>query len=84
KNKDVNIIFEDDIVEGIVENQERILSIKELELTYINKLLNKYVRETVILEEDVNAAPIVRLVNNILENAVRMEASDIHIEQSEN
>ncbi|MGG5403310.1 sigma-54-dependent Fis family transcriptional regulator [Clostridioides difficile] len=46
KNKDVNIIFEDDIVGGIVENQERILSIKELELTYINKLLNKYGRDT--------------------------------------
>ncbi|MCW0725662.1 sigma 54-interacting transcriptional regulator [Clostridioides difficile] len=46
KNKDINIIFEDDIVGGIVENQERILSIKELELTYINKLLNKYGRDT--------------------------------------
>ncbi|MCC0662868.1 GspE/PulE family protein [Clostridioides sp. ZZV15-6597] len=57
----------------------------------INKAMTEYnknktggIRETVILEEDVNAAPIVRLVNNILENAVRMEASDIHIEQSEN
>ncbi|HBF2956797.1 TPA: sigma 54-interacting transcriptional regulator [Clostridioides difficile] len=46
KNKDINIIFEDEIVGGIVENQERILSIKELELTYINKLLNKYGRDT--------------------------------------
>lgn len=38
--------FEDDIVSGIVENQEKILSIKELELTYIHKLLNKYGRDT--------------------------------------
>ncbi|NMS89607.1 sigma 54-interacting transcriptional regulator [Clostridioides difficile] len=44
--KSTGITFEDDIVEGIVENQERILSIKELELTYISKLLNKYGRDT--------------------------------------
>lgn len=44
--KSTSITFEDDIVEGIVENQERILSIKELELTYISKLLNKYGRDT--------------------------------------
>lgn len=44
--KSASITFEDDIVEGIVENQERILSIKELELTYISKLLNKYGRDT--------------------------------------
>ncbi|EQF23133.1 AAA domain family protein [Clostridioides difficile CD160] len=44
--KSTNGTFEDDIVEGIVENQERILSIKELELTYISKLLNKYGRDT--------------------------------------
>ncbi|MCC0630519.1 MULTISPECIES: sigma 54-interacting transcriptional regulator [unclassified Clostridioides] len=44
--KSTNVTFEDDIVEGIVENQEKILSIKELEFTYINKLLNKYGRDT--------------------------------------
>ncbi len=44
--KSTGITFENDIVEGIVENQERILSIKELELTYISKLLNKYGRDT--------------------------------------
>lgn len=44
--KSAGITFENDIVEGIVENQERILSIKELELTYISKLLNKYGRDT--------------------------------------
>ena len=32
------------------------------------------------LEEDVNAAPIVRLVHSVLESAVRTKASDIHIE----
>lgn len=31
-------------------------------------------------DEDVNSAPVVRLVHNILESAVRKKASDIHIE----
>lgn len=68
---------------------------KAINQTYINsdldKAMNEYSRskndtpkETIIMDEDVNSAPIVRLVNNILENAVRMKASDVHIEQSEN
>ncbi len=34
-------------------------------------------------EADVNDAPVVRLVNSILENAIREKASDIHIEPEE-
>lgn len=33
--------------------------------------------------EDVNSAPIVRFINSIIENAVRNNASDIHIEPEE-
>lgn len=68
---------------------------KSINHTYINsdldKAMSEYSRskhdtskETIIMDDDVNSAPIVRLVNNILENAVRMKASDVHIEQSEN
>lgn len=53
----------------------------------INKVMIEYnknriggVREIVIFEEDVNVVLIVWLVNNILENVVRMEVSDIYIE----
>ena len=38
------------------------------------------IKEEVSSEEELNSAPIVRLVQNILENAVRMKASDIHVE----
>jgi len=34
-------------------------------------------------EADVNDAPVVRLVNSVLENAIREKASDIHIEPEE-
>jgi type IV pilus assembly protein PilB len=34
-------------------------------------------------EPDVNDAPVIRLVNSILENAIREKASDIHIEPDE-
>lgn len=54
----------------------------------LNKAINEYVKTTKImqkndlaLEDDVNAAPIVRLVHSVLESAVRTKASDIHIEQ---
>lgn len=52
----------------------------------LDKALNEYsdigkLQEEIILEDDVNSAPIVRLVHNILETAVRMQASDIHIER---
>ena len=54
----------------------------------LNKAINEYVKtkattpkDDLSLEDDVNAAPIVRLVHSILESAVRMKASDIHIEQ---
>lgn len=54
----------------------------------LNKAINEYVKTTktmqkddLALEEDVNAAPIVRLVHSVLESAVRTKASDIHIEQ---
>lgn len=52
----------------------------------LDKALNEYsdigkLQEEIILEADVNSAPIVRLVHNILETAVRMQASDIHIER---
>lgn len=56
--------------------------------TEVDKAINEYVKndirniiqEEVIAEEDVNAAPIVKLVHSILEVAVRNKASDIHIE----
>lgn len=52
----------------------------------LDKALNEYsksgnMKEEIILEDDVNSAPIVRLVHNVLEAAVRMKASDIHIER---
>lgn len=54
----------------------------------LNKAINEYVqtkkeiaKDDILLEDDVNAAPIVRLVHSILESAVRIKASDIHIEQ---
>lgn len=52
----------------------------------LDKALNEYsdigqLQEEITLEDDVNSAPIVRLVHNILETAVRMQASDIHIER---
>ena len=55
----------------------------------LDKALNEYsdigkLQEEIILEDDVNSAPIVRLVHNILETAVRMQASDIHIERDGN
>lgn len=36
------------------------------------------------ISEDVNASPIVKLVKDMIENAVRQRASDIHIEPMEN
>lgn len=54
----------------------------------LNKAINEYVKtsktmqkDDLALEDDVNAAPIVRLVHSVLESAVRTKASDIHIEQ---
>ncbi|CEO16325.1 type IV pilus assembly protein [[Clostridium] sordellii] len=52
----------------------------------LDKALKEYsdsgvLKEESILEDDINSAPIVRLVHNILETAVRMKASDIHIER---
>lgn len=54
----------------------------------LNKAINEYVKTSkemqkgdLALEDDVNAAPIVRLVHSVLESAVRTKASDIHIEQ---
>lgn len=54
----------------------------------LNKAINDYVqskrevtKDDLSLEDDVNAAPIVRLVHSVLESAVRVKASDIHIEQ---
>lgn len=52
----------------------------------LDKALKEYsdsgvLKEESILEDDINSAPIVRLVHNVLETAVRMKASDIHIER---
>ncbi|CEN74506.1 type IV pilus assembly protein [[Clostridium] sordellii] len=61
-----------------------------IEIFYSNADLDKALKEysdsgvlteESILEDDINSAPIVRLVHNILETAVRMKASDIHIER---
>lgn len=52
----------------------------------VHETINEYaknesiLREEITEEEDINSAPIVRLVHNILEAAVRKNASDIHIE----
>ena len=62
-----------------------------IEQWYSNTDIDKAIREFVSNEiqneieeinedEDINAAPVVRLVHNILESAVRKKASDIHIE----
>ena len=55
--------------------------------TDIDKAISEFARndiqneiEEISGDEDVNSAPIVRLVHNILESAVRKKASDIHIE----
>lgn len=54
----------------------------------LNKAINEYVqtkreiaKDDLSLEDDINAAPIVRLVHSVLESAVRTKASDIHLEQ---
>ncbi|MGL5693980.1 MAG: GspE/PulE family protein [Peptostreptococcaceae bacterium] len=47
---------------------------------YAKKELPKTIEEEITGEEDVNSAPIVRLVHSILETAVRKKVSDIHIE----
>lgn len=54
----------------------------------IDRAINEYSQvkrdvneESLPMDGEENSAPVVRFVNNILENAVRMEASDIHIEQ---
>ncbi|MEF9992169.1 MAG: GspE/PulE family protein, partial [Peptostreptococcaceae bacterium] len=52
----------------------------------LDKALTEYsksekIKEEIMLEDDVNSAPIVRLVHNVLETAVRAKASDIHIER---
>ncbi|MEG1284423.1 MAG: ATPase, T2SS/T4P/T4SS family [Romboutsia sp.] len=54
----------------------------------LSKVINEYVqtkieisKDDLSLEDDINAAPIVRLVYSVLENAVRTKASDIHLEQ---
>ena len=51
---------------------------------YISKEKRNIVEETISGDEDVNSAPIVKLVNSILESAVRKKASDIHIENDDN
>ena len=55
--------------------------------TDIDKVISEYAKneekndlEEIGEDDDVNSAPIVRLVHNILESAVRRKASDIHIE----
>ena len=40
--------------------------------------------ETVVLEEEVDEAPVVRLINSIFIQAIEQKASDIHIEPAEN
>ena len=54
----------------------------------LNKAINEYVQtkkesahDEINLDDDINAAPIVRLVHSVMESAVRIKASDIHIEQ---
>lgn len=54
----------------------------------IDRAINEYSQvkrdvneESLPMDGEENSAPVVMFVNNILENAVRMEASDIHIEQ---
>lgn len=47
---------------------------------YAKNETQKTIKEEMTGEEDVNSAPIVRLVHNMLEAAVRKKASDIHIE----
>jgi len=42
------------------------------------------VSETVVLEEEVDEAPVVRLINSIFIQAIEHRASDIHIEPTEN
>lgn len=47
---------------------------------YARKEIQNTIKDEITGDEDVNSAPIVRLVHSILESAVRKKASDIHIE----
>jgi len=47
---------------------------------YAKKEIQNKLKEEITGDEDVNSAPIVRLVYGILESAVRKKVSDIHIE----
>jgi len=64
-------------------------------MEYAEKAVQDYTKETrldqlpqdmqnVSLDDDVSNAPVVRLINSIIQQAVNMEASDIHIEPIEN
>ncbi len=64
---------------------------KELKIEDLNKMVGKAAEDVTIVEQkeeavgmsDVNAPPIVKLVNGILMNAVNSHTSDIHIEPGE-
>ncbi|MFI3210537.1 MAG: ATPase, T2SS/T4P/T4SS family [Peptostreptococcaceae bacterium] len=63
-------------IENFYSNTDADKAIKE----YAKDDRNSPKEEVIIEDDDVNSAPIVRLVHGILELAVRKKASDIHIE----
>ena len=86
--QDVRRIAGMDIVSNIASISEINQAIEQwYSQTDIDKVISEYARneikndiEEIGEDDDVNSAPIVRLVHNILESAVRRKASDIHIE----
>lgn len=86
--QDVRRIAGMDIVSNIASISEINQAIEQwYSQTDIDKVISEYAKneikndiEEIGEDDDVNSAPIVRLVHNILESAVRRKASDIHIE----
>ena len=56
-------------------------AVKQLEKEFD---LEEMVRITEQITDEVANAPVVKLVNSVIEHAIRVDASDIHIEPSEN
>lgn len=86
--QDVRRIAGMDIVSNIASISEINQAIEQwYSQTDIDKVISEYAKneikndiEEIGEDDDVNSAPIVRLVHNIMESAVRRKASDIHIE----
>lgn len=76
KEEDVNIVEE-----KIEEDMEKIL--KNVEEAAIEVIESEKEEDVFSLQKEIEDAPVVKLVNLIISDAVRREASDIHIESYE-